>query len=93
MRNGYAQAQDDHDEAATDRVMAALSVKQVRLYTRLPPGIANLWMNAGAPVRALWEAIGYGVKTDADVLIAERRPIIPAMPIILSLRSKKGSNC
>lgn len=66
LRNRYAQSQDDELES-NESEMSGLSVRQVRHFVNLPATIANLWVNAGADVRALWDGMNAGDQTDADV--------------------------
>ena len=66
LRIHYAQAQEDTVDNGQSE-MSRLSVRQVRHYVGLPRTIADLWLNAGADVRALWEGMNAGDQTDADV--------------------------
>ena len=78
LRSRYAKAQgEDSDEGDADGDVTRLSVQQVRRYVKLPRAIADLWLNTGASVRALWQGLGAGVKTDADVAEIEREASYP----------------
>jgi ParB/RepB/Spo0J family partition protein len=54
LRNSYAP--DSADE------ISRLSVRQVRWYARLPPRVAQLWLDSGGDMKTI-----LGVKTDDDV--------------------------
>jgi len=71
LRNRYAQAQEDTFETDEGEI-TRLSVRQVRHYVHLPRAIANLWLNAGADVRALWEGAYSGAQTDSSVEASEQ---------------------
>lgn len=68
LRNSYAQEKDL--EVDGDAQVAALTVRQVRYLDKIQmaaPGLAGLWLESGADLKAL-----HGVKTTEDVEAAER---------------------
>ena len=71
LRNGYAESQEDAFDTDEGEI-SRLSVRQARHYVQLPRAIADLWLNAGADLRALWEGAYSGVQTDASVENSEQ---------------------
>lgn len=71
LRNGYAAPLSGVAEDA-DRLIAGLTVRQVREYVRLPAPIRDTWLDAGADLNALAKAavvrIDEGGKTRTVVL-------------------------
>jgi ParB/RepB/Spo0J family partition protein len=65
VRNSYA---DNHRQRCPE--VAELSLRQVRLFNRLPPTVARLWLIAQADVKALWSLAG--VKTEDQIAEAEQ---------------------
>ena len=58
MRNRYAEGlEETHQGKTPDDQIAALSVRQVRYYVKIPRVFADRWLNAGADVRALYGAV------------------------------------
>ena len=77
----YAEAADLRNRYARDQVTAVgadegelsrLTVRQVRHFVGLPQSIANIWLNSGANLRALYEGVYPGAQTDRSVDALER---------------------
>jgi ParB/RepB/Spo0J family partition protein len=65
VRNSYA---EDHRRCCPK--VAELSLRQVRLFNRLPPTVARLWLMTRADVKALWSL--EGVKREDQIAEAEQ---------------------
>lgn len=64
VRNSYADKIKNEDVEAK---IAGLSLRQIRMYNRLPKTIGNLWLDSGAEILCLFKAIWRGKVTEKGV--------------------------
>ena len=57
LRKAWAADGGNGSAEMTRRLIAALSLEQVTSYIRLPPVVRDYWLDAGAPIKVLTEAI------------------------------------